>query len=111
MQRNQVGSAVAFAQPASHRPQDFLLAFVLDGPVPAQYPDQARIPIAFAEPFSVLVSIFGRKNLRASAPRLVPLITPGRKKSDVKPQSVGFSDDPIDVFEIILVRLGWIIVD
>ena len=97
-------AAVAFAEPARHRPHDVVVRGRLHRSVAAENPDDAGVLVASAQPLAVGLGVVGREDLGADAPFLVPLVAPRRQHADVEAQRVGALDDPVDVREVRLVR-------
>ena len=81
-----------------------LLRVVLDGPVAAEDPDEARVPVAPAEPLAVRLGVRGCEDLRTLAPLLVPLVAPGRQEADQQPAAVRGGDDVVDVVPVVVRR-------
>src|SRR5689334_15230014 len=60
MQADEMRAAVAFPQPARHRPHDFLLLLVLEPAVASENPDQARILVAPPQPLAINLRVLHR---------------------------------------------------
>ena len=110
VERDQVGPAVPFAQPARHGFHDRAVGIALDRPITAEDPDHAGVPVALAEPLTVRRGIGRCEDFRAEAPLLVPLVAPCGQQPDVKAEHVCLRHDPVDVSEVGIVGLRGIIV-
>src|SRR5262245_19062514 len=83
---------------------------VLDRPISAENPDKPGVSIPPAEPVAVDLSVFGSEDFGTNTAALVPLIPPRRQKADVEAKRVGLLGDPVDVCEILFIRLCRIVV-
>ncbi len=71
----------------------------------AQYPDDVLVPVPLPHEFAVRCCIGFVKDQRARAGvQRVDLVAPGGQQADVQAQLVGFTDDQVDVLEVLLVR-------
>src|SRR5690349_16280935 len=97
-------TAIASAEPARHGANNGAVRVVLDRSIAAEDPDETRAPIAAAQPLAISRCVLRREDLRTGAAPLVPLVAPRRQEADVDAQRIRFADDPVHMFEVLVVR-------
>src|SRR5262245_44038959 len=83
---------------------------VLDRPICAANPDEPGLSIPPAAPGAVGLRVSGSEDFRPNTAALVPVTPPRRQKADVEAKRVGLLGDPVDVCEILFIRLCRIVV-
>src|SRR6478672_11099464 len=96
-------SIVSLAQAMGHRSQDRFLVVVFDSPVSTENPNDWFVRITFSQPFSIGRCILYSEQWFAFFHLVMPVTSPGRQKTNVKPQRLGFGNDIIHLIPVIVV--------
>src|SRR6187397_3147148 len=104
MQRDEMRSAVTFAQSTRHGTKDRALLVVLHIAISAKNPNNRLILVTRAEPFAVGRRVGCVEERFAVLHFVVPVAAPGWQKTDEQSQRLGLVHDVVDMVPIIVVR-------
>src|SRR3954467_10738800 len=97
MKRDQMRTAIAFAQSPRHRANNFLLLVGINTSIATQNPDNPSILVTSPEPFAIHFCIRDGEQRFASLICVMPITSPSRQKPNVDPERVRLVHDIIDM--------------